>query len=141
MSGVRNMAVGITSLNRLRGAIKELPLRIRSSVAKDAEAVLTRRVQEAFDGGETVYGTPRPTSKSKERPGAFLTLKKTNKVRSTLAFVAIGTIVRAQLGMKYAKYLVGKYAVLPQSLPALWRADLEQLVREHVEDFQREALR
>lgn len=141
MSGVANMSAGITSLNRLRSTIKALPLRIRSAVAKDAEEVLTRRAQEAYDSGKTVYETPRPTSKAKGSEGAALTLKKSGKARGALAFVAIGTIVRAQLGMRYAKYLVGKYKILPQSLPALWRSDLEKLVREYAEDFQREALR
>lgn len=142
MSGIANMAAGITSINRFRSAVKALPLRIRSAVAKDSEAVLTRQTQEAYDGGETVYGTPRPTSKSKERPGAALTLRKSGKVRGSLAFVAIGTILRAQLGMRYAKYLVGKYGVLPNGrIPALMRAELEKIVREYAEDFEREALR
>ena len=138
MSGVANMTGGIASIGALRTRIKALPLRIRASVAKDAEAVLTQRAQEAYDSGKTVYDTPRPVSKV---TGAALTLKKSGKARAAVAFVAIGTIVRAQLGMKYAKYLVGKYGILPQSLPAQWRADLEKLVREHAEDFQREALR
>jgi len=141
VSGVANMAAGISSINRLRSTIKALPLRIRSAVAKDAEAVLTRRAQESFDGGETVYGTPRPTSKSKAHPGTALTLKKSGKTRGALSFVAVGTIVRAALGTRYAKFLVGKYQVLPMSLPASWRAKLETLVREYREDFEREALR
>lgn len=134
MSGVANIGTGITSMNRLRSSIKALPLRIRSAVAKDAEAILTREVQDDYDAGRTVYDTPRPSSVS----GAPLTLKQSGKTRGALAFVAIGTIVRAQLGTRYAKYLVGKYKILPQSLPAAWRALLEKMVGEYRDDWARE---
>lgn len=139
MSGVANMAAGITSLNRLRGAIKALPLRIRTAVAKDAEAILTREVQDAYDGGQTVYGVARPLSKVTGQP---LTLQKTGATRRDLSFVAVGTIVRAVLGRKYQRYLVGKYQVLPSGLlPAVWREKIEKVVHEFAEDFEREALR
>jgi GDP-L-fucose synthase len=82
------MAAGISSIARLRTAIKDLPIRIRSAVAKDAEAVLTSAVRESFDEGETVYGTARPASKT----GQPLTLRKTGATRSDLGFVAVGTI-------------------------------------------------
>jgi len=137
VSGVANMAAGISSIARLRTAIKDLPIRIRSAVAKDAEAVLTSAVRESFDEGETVYGTARPASKT----GQPLTLRKTGATRSDLGFVAVGTIVRAVLGRKYQRYLVGKYQILPQRLPAAWSKKLGQIVQEYVEDFQREALR
>lgn len=137
MSGIANMASGINSLNRLRASIKALPLRIRSAVAKDAEAVLTSAVRDAFDAGETVYDTPRPSGKAGQR----LTLVRTGATRSDLGFVAIGTIVRAVLGRKYQRYLVGKYQILPQRLPAEWSKKLGQIVQEYAEDFQREALR
>lgn len=137
MSGVANMAAGISSIARLRTAIKDLPIRIRSAVAKDAEAVLTTLVRESFDAGRTAYGTARPAGTN----GQALTLRKTGATRSDLGFVAVGTIVRAVLGRNYQRFLVGKYAVLPQSLPAAWSKELGQIVREYAEDFQREALR
>lgn len=134
MSGVANMAQGITSMNRLKRAIKDLPLRIRSAVAKDAAEVMNMELRSDFASGRTVYDTPRPLSVQ----GKPLTLVKTGKTREALSFVVIGTILRAQLGMKYARYLVGKYAILPMSLPAAWRAKLQQIVREYREDFARE---
>lgn len=137
MSGVANMAAGISSMNRLRASIASLPVRIRSAVAKDAAEVLTAEVRESFSAGSTVYDTPRPLSVD----GAPLTLVKSGRTKADLVFVAIGTIVRAQLGTKYAKFLVGKYKVLPSSLPAAWRAKLEQLVGEYVADFAKETAR
>lgn len=141
MSGVANIARGITTINRLRASIRDLPLRLRSAVAKDAEGILNRDVHSAFDGGQTVYGTARPTSKDPKRAGAPLSLVKTGRTRGALNFVAIGTILRAQLGTKYARFLVGKYQILPQRLPAAWRLELEQLVREYAEIYRAELAR
>jgi hypothetical protein len=137
MSGVRGLSRGITSINRLKAAIKELPLRIRHAVANDAAEILSARMRESFDAGQTVYSTPRPLSVD----GKPLTLVKTGKTKGQLFFVAIGTILRAQMPTRYAKYLVGKYKVMPQSLPVAWRGELEQLVREYREDFERELAR
>lgn len=134
MSGVPNARTGIDSMNRLKAAIKDLPIRIRSAVAQDAAGVLNNEMRSAFNSGRTVYDTPRPLSVN----GAPLTLVKTGATRSALFFVVIGTILRAQLGTKYGKYLVGKYGVMPQSLPAAWRAKLTQIVDEYRADFERE---
>jgi hypothetical protein len=135
VSGVAGLQKGISSINRLRGEIKALPLRIRSAVAKDAAAILDRRMRDSFTAGETVYGTPRPVSVK----GTPLKLVKSGKTQNALHFVSVGTIVRAQLATPYAKYLVGKYQVMPQSsIPAEWRPDIEQVVREYRDDWARE---
>ena len=141
MSGVTNMPKGIRSLAALRTAIKDLPLTMRSAVAKDAAGYLDIEVRAAYDAGRTVYDTPRPRAKGKDTAGQSLTLVKSKKTRENIGVKEIGTIVRAALGTPYAKYLIGKYQVLPQTLPASWQAYLNNLVREYREDFEREALR
>ena len=137
MSGVASMRQGIDSMNRLKGAIRDLPIRIRSAVAKDAAEVLNMELRADFAEGRTVYDTPRPLSVD----GKPLTLVKTGRTRDALSFVVIGTILRAQLGAKYARYLIGKYKILPMSLPAAWRGKLERIVREFREDWERELAR
>ncbi len=134
MSGVANMAKGISSLNRLRASIRDLPLRIRAEVATKAAGILTARLRDDFDSGRTVYGASRPLSVA----GTALDLTVSGKTHGALAFVSVGTIVRAQLSTRYAKYLVGKYKILPSSLPAAWRVELETLVRDYVRTFEAE---
>lgn len=141
MSGVRNMQKGITSLARLRAAIRDLPLKIQESVATDAAGYLDIETRADFAAGRTVYDTPRPLGIGKKTIGKPLTLVKSKRTRDNLGVTAVGRIVRAALGTPYAKYLVGKYQVLPQTLPASWQEYLNNLVREYREDFQREALR
>lgn len=137
MSGVANLRTGISSMNRLRAAIADMPLRIRSGVAKEAAEVLTAEIRQDFAAKVTVYDTPRPLSVT----GAPLSLVKSGRTRSELAFVAIGTIVRAQLGSKYGKYLVGKYKVMPMSLPSAWAKKLEGIVAEWAAAWAKEAAR
>lgn len=136
MSGVANMRSGIDSLSRLKRAVSDLPLTLGAAVAKDAAAVLTADLRSSFDGGKTAYDTPRPLSTD----GKKLYLRVTGATRNTLAFVSVGSILRAQLGTRYARYLIGKYAVLPTSLPSGWRARLDAIVQEHVAAFESEAM-
>lgn len=137
MSGIKDLAKNIATVDKLRTTIKALPLRIRTAVARDAAEVLTWSIREQYDAGRTVYDTPRPLSVD----GDKLTLKKSGTTRATLSFVTVGTIVRAQLSTKYSKYLVGKYKVLPQRLPIAYSEALQKIVREYIEDFESEVNR
>jgi hypothetical protein len=75
----------------------------------------------AYDSGRTAYNTPRPVGVN----GNALALHRTGDTREAVRFVANGTILRCVLGTPYARYLIGKYAILPASkaaIPAGWRA-------------------
>jgi len=137
VSGVKNLRAGIDSINRLKAAIKDAPIRVRAAVAQDAAEVLTREIRGAFSSGRTVYDTPRPLSVD----GGRLSLVRSGRVRGDLQFVRVGTILRAQIGAAYARFLVGKYAILPQRLPEAWARALTKIVDEYRADFEREATR
>lgn len=137
MSGIANMSRGIRSLAALRSSIAALPIRIRSAVAKDAAETLSTEMRADYASSRTVYDTPRPLGVDGKR----LSLVKTGRTFGELAFVAVGTVVRAQLGSKYARFLVGKYQIMPQRLPAAWAAKLAKIVDAYREDFEREAAR
>ena len=150
MSGIANMRGGIDSINRLKGKIRDLPLNLRTAVAKDASGWLDIAIRDDFKSGETVYDTPRPLGVNGQKltlvdpRSAPKTSRKWRKskgtyphkgqhVRDSIGFTQNGTIIRAQLGQKYARYLVGKYQILPQLIPASWRAYLTQLVEDYQE--------
>ena len=70
-------------------------------------------------------------SANRYSPGAAMSLVQSGVTRSSLRFVAVGTIVRVALGTKYAKYLIGKYKILPSGnapIPAKWRESLEKVI-------------
>lgn len=137
MSGVSNLSGGITTIARLRKAISDLPVRIRQAVATEAAEALNAEVREDYARGLTVYDEPRPAGVK----GQKLSLVKSGTTKRETGFAAKGTIVRAELATRYAKYLIGKYRILPQKLPPAWQKKLEQIVREYREDWEREASR
>ena len=76
-----------------------------------------------------MYGDARP----KGVDGRPLTLVRTGRTRSMVRFSATGTIVRAVLAVPYAKYLIGKYEILPNGrLPSTWRKTITRVVGESV---------
>ena len=127
MSGVSNMTAAITSINKLKAAIRTMPQRMRRAVALDAAGYLDIEVRQQFAVGETVFRTPRPLGTD----GQKLALVKSGTVRGKLGFKADETVIRANLGTPYAKYLIGKYQILPQKLPAAWAEYLTKLVQEY----------
>lgn len=117
----------LSSLKGLKGKLKELPRSVAHDVAQRAAPALTSLTRGAFDSGKSVYGDARPQGAD----GRPLTLERTGATKASLKFSATGTIVRAVLGPRYAKYLIGKYSILPNgALPAAWSSKLAALVKE-----------
>lgn len=126
MSGVRSMRTGIDSINRLKSSIKSMPLKLRTGVAKDAAGYLDIEVRAEFNAGKTVFDEPRPLGVDGEK----LSLVFSGKTKSALGFDVTGTLIRAVLGQRYAKFLVGRYRILPQKLPPAWAAHITRIVEE-----------
>lgn len=134
MSGVRG---NLSSLRKLRQAIADLPPRMRRAVATEAAEALDVEIKNDFAAGRTVYDTPRPLGVN----GNPLSLVKTGRAKRGLGVTAFETIVRAELPTRYAKYLVGKYRVMPQTLPVTWQLLLQRIVGEYRDDWAREQAR
>lgn len=96
-------------------------------IAARAAPVITAMAQGAYAGGATVYGDARPAGVH----GNALDLHVSGAVQGSVRFTAIGTVLRAVLSTRYAKYLVGKYRILPMgALPVAWSAELGRIARE-----------
>ena len=122
MSGLRGNP---ESLRRLAKSLKAMPTRVAQEVATDVAPVLTTLAVTAYSSGRTVYGDARP--------GGDLDLFVTGKTLAHVRFVAIGTVVRCIIGTPYAKYLVGKYRILPMGkLPVAWSETIGAAVRRRV---------
>jgi hypothetical protein len=115
----------VGKLRTFKQQLREFPITLAAEVSKAAAPAMTDLTTSAYDGGRTVYGDTRP----KGVDGQALDLEATGATRAQMRFVAVGTIVRCVLGPKYAKYLIGKYSILPNgAMPAAWRAKLDALV-------------
>ncbi len=117
----------ISSLKRLKAHLRQLPLSLAHDVARRGAPAMTALTLDAFNAARSVYGEARPRSRS----GRVLSLRKTGETARELRFVVQGTVIRCILGPKYARYLVGKYGILPNgALPVAWSRKLSALVSE-----------
>jgi hypothetical protein len=117
----------ISNLRRLKRNLRDMPTTLAASVAQRAAPALTGLAQDAYGGNVSVYGDPRPAGVD----GRPLTLERSGATRRTLRFTATGTIVRCVLGTRYARYLIGKYGILPNGpLPVAWSRKLGDIVKQ-----------
>lgn len=114
-------------INDLKARLRAMPITLAEKVAGRAAPAMTAKTQGAYNSGRTVYGTPRPAGVD----GKPLTLRRTGAVADDLAFVVHGTIIRARLGPDYARYLIGRYDILPNgAMPVEWAVELRRLVAD-----------
>lgn len=140
-------------LREFERRLKLMPqYRTANKIAKTAAVVLTELAGRSYDSRETVFGDARQHSKKEKgrkakkkrkylgrKPGGkrkgptSLTLLKSGTVRGTIKFVVKGgegTTIRAHLGTPYAKYLIGKYKIMPcgnSAMPFQWREALDEI--------------
>jgi len=125
MSRVRRIGGG--SLRSFRDRVQAMTVSAAQIVASQAAPELTAAARADFDSGLTAYGAPRPSGVN-----GPLSLVATGATRATLGFSSQGTVMRAVLTTPWAKYLVGKYQVLPSGdrtdIPPKWKRSLDGIV-------------
>jgi hypothetical protein len=126
MSGLRGNPQRLAELAR---KLKAIPVRVAQDVAARVAPTITGKAQAAFAAGQTVYGDARPTGVR----GNVLDLFETGATASRLKFVAVGTVVRCVLPTRHAKYLIGKYRILPMGrLPVSWSQAIGETTRDEI---------
>lgn len=96
-------------------------------IAELGAKALTARMQSDFDAGETAYGDSRPDGFH-----GPVTVVKSGKLRSYLSFAATGRRIRCVLAVPYARFMVGRFKVLPSgsaSLPYAWSQELDAIAK------------
>lgn len=130
VSGLRG---DVGTLRQLKGALAMMPRRVAEDVASDAAPEITSLAQEAYDSGVDVYGVARP----KGVKGQDLDLVETGTVRREMKFSADGTQIKCTIGPNYARYLIGKYRILPigdrSPIPAPWIRVIDLATRAAVD--------
>jgi hypothetical protein len=120
---------GNATFGELKAKLRALPVSVAHRVASQAAPAVTDLTVAAFTSGRSVYGDRRPLGAD----GGALTLERTGRTRQTLKFVANGTIVRCVLGTKHARYLIGKYGILPNgAMPVEWTRRLRELTTTEI---------
>jgi hypothetical protein len=99
----------ISKIRSLEKAISELPRVLGAKVATAVAAKITAMNRATFSAGQNAYGDPWLPSVG----GDSVDLRQSGALANAIAYVAIGTRLRARLGPAYAKYQVGRRPVLP----------------------------
>lgn len=116
------------SLSEFANDLRRLPRVVAIRVAEEAAPVLTDLAKASFDASETPYGLDWAPGADGQR----VKLVKTGALKRFLHYVAIGTRLRVALGVKYAKYQIGKRPVFPRQVGALPPSYVQALERTAV---------
>ena len=125
------IAGDVSKLSKLGAALRALPVRVATQIAERAAPRLTELARATFDAHETAYGDAWAPS----RDGHEVTLRRSGALASQLRFAAVGTRVRAVLGVPYARYQVGRFPVLPPggaAMPPAWSEALATIADEEI---------
>ena len=107
--------------------LRKMPVTVAHETAKRASPALTQLTQTAYRSGKTVREQARPLGVGGDR----LSLMKSGAVASHLRFETLGRVTRCFIPTDYARYLIGKYEILPMgSIPTAWFRRLEQITDE-----------
>jgi len=116
------------SLAQFSQDLRRLPRVVAQKVAAAAAPVLTELAKSTFDASEDAYGIDwAPGAR-----GQKVTLRRSGDLATYIRYVAIGTKLRVALGVKYAKYQVGKRPVFPKQHGELPDAYVQALQRTAV---------
>ena len=119
----------VATLAKFSQDLKRLPRVVAQKVAAAAAPALTAAGRETFDAGETAYGD----AWAPKEDGTRATLVKSGDLSKHLNYVAIGTKLRVALGVRYAKYVIGKRPVFPSQSQGLPQSFISALSRTAVD--------
>jgi len=135
VSGLR--LVGGRPVKGLQKHLQGLARTVAADAAGRIAPAVTAIARADFGAGRTVYGDRRPLGVR----GNALSLVRSGRVRGGLRFAATGARLRCVLPTDYAKFLVGRYKVLPHGdhLPASWKRTIDAHIAGALEAFARDS--
>lgn len=126
MAGLKG---GVSTMRSFALNLRALPKVLAQSVAKVVAPTITALGRATFSAGQNPYGDTWAHGSEGQR----ITLRRSGALLSNIRYVAIGTKVRVALGVKYAKYQIGKRLVFPRydgSLPVEYVRELDSAIRD-----------
>lgn len=124
--------ISASTMRGVKRQIAELGVDVARRVAARAAPAVTSLAGSAWDSGRNVYGDSRPLGVA----GNQLSLVRTGAARSAIAIVQIGASIACSLGVPYARYLIGRYKILPvgdrTGVPWAWRSAISAIAKQEV---------
>jgi hypothetical protein len=122
-----------TTIRDLKAALAYMPRAVSVEVAAAVAPEITRMAQESYDSGVDVYGVARKAGVN----GQPLDLYETGSVRRDMKFTALDTRVSCTIGPNHARFLIGKYRILPigdrSPVPATWARVIDAATKAAVD--------
>ena len=103
------------SLKELSANLRRLPTTLAAKVTAAAAPALTSVANSTVAASQDPYGVPWAPGAD----GKKVTLHRTGALLGFLHYVGIGTRLRVSLGVRYAKYQLGRRPVFPRQGAAL----------------------
>lgn len=119
----------LSTLSRFSASLRDLPKTLGIKIAAKAAPALTSIALSTFRASEDAFGGPWSPSKDGER----VTLTRSGDLARYIRYVAIGTKLRVALGVRYARYQIGRRPIFPKQgdeLPIAYRKALEAATQE-----------
>lgn len=110
-----SLSGNINSIAKFTEDLRRLPRVVAQKVVQASAPALTSLALQTFDAGETPYGDAWKEGADGQR----ITLDRSGALKRQIKYVGIGTKLRVALGVKYAKYQIGKRPVFPTQGGAL----------------------
>jgi hypothetical protein len=129
------MGTASDSIRAFSKKLRRLPVVIAQQVAASSAPAITEVARATFDAGETPDGVIWAPGVKGQR----ITLRKSGAMERALRYVAVGTKLRVALGVRYAKYQIGKRPVFPRQGELLPEA-YSKILRRKVADLAGQAL-
>jgi hypothetical protein len=108
---VSGLVGNVGKLREFERGLRRLPVTLAQRLAAASAGAITSLARQTFAAGENAYGDPWAPGEH----GEAVTLRRSGRLAGGVAYVAIGTRLRAKLGPKYARYQIGKRPVFPRA--------------------------
>ncbi len=112
-----------SNLRAFSASLRDLPRTVGIKVATAAAPAITAAAAATFAAGADPYGVAWTPGAD----GQAVTLRKTGALARGISYTAIGTKIRVVLGVRYAKYQIGRRPVFPRQGAPLPRPYVDAL--------------
>lgn len=115
----------------IKDDIKKQSMSVAYDIAQRVAPAITAKARASYDSGVNVYGDERKKSVT----GGALSLRATGSTYRDLRFRVAGSVMWCDLGTPYARYLIGRYDILPNggrstSAPVDWQRTIQSISDE-----------
>jgi len=124
-----------TSLRDIKDRLHRHGVLTAQEVAARVAPMIESMAHADFDAGRNCYGDVRALGKY-----GPVTLRRTGRMRASFGFDAVGSTIRSRLLANYAKYMIGRFKILPigdrTAIPVKWRRAIDDVF--HAVVFERD---